>query len=221
MLTSADPRFVEKPQTFRVMSRRISSKYFCERSAAEQKRGITRKSLICTALGLAFGLLSETTDADQWNAQCTLVTGPNAGQVVVVTINPAPPINAPCSVGSDRGYISRTSAPIGNIGCQCTLFTGPNVGKWFPYEGALPLASACKVGTDRGYISRTSLNQPYNEIFGGQSHHGSSTDPNFVCTVQVNGRTWDVPSVRVPPPAFGAPCQAGGVTGRVSRTSAK
>jgi hypothetical protein len=179
---------------------------------------MTCNPLICTALALAFGLFSEATDAQ--NAQCTLVTGSKAGQVVPVTINPAPPLNASCSVGSDRGYISRTSAAT-NVGCQCTLFTGPNAGKAFPYDGALPLAKACKVGADTGYISRTSLNKTYTEIFGGQSHHGSSQDPNFVCTVKVNGRTWNVPSVGVPPPAFGAPCQAGGVAGNVSRTSAK
>ena len=140
---------------------------------------MTCNPLICTALGLAFGLFSEATDAQ--NAQCTLVTGSKAGQVVPVTINPAPPLNASCSVGSDSGYISRTSAAT-NVGCQCTLFTGPNAGKAFPYDGALPLAKACKVGADTGYISRTSLNETYNEIFGGQitPHHASSQDPNFV-----------------------------------------
>ena len=130
---------------------------------------MTRNTLIWTMLAFAFGLLSETTCAQ--NAQCTLVTGSKAGQVVPVTINPAPPLNAFCSVGGDRGYISRTSAAT-NVGCECRLFTGPNVGREFPYDGALRLASACKVGADRGYISRTSLNETYNEIFGGQSHHG-------------------------------------------------
>ena len=171
---------------------------------------MTCNPLICTALGLAFGLFSEAMDAQ--NAQCTLVTGSKAGQVVPVTINPAPPLNASCSVGSDRGYISRTSAAT-NVGCECTLFTGPNAGKEFPYNGALPLASACKVGADRGYISKTSSNDIYN------GH--SSLDPNFVCTVKINGRTWNVPSWRVPPPAFGAPCQAGGVTGYVSRSAGR
>jgi hypothetical protein len=231
---------------------------------------MTCNPLICTALGLAFGLFSEATNAQ--NAQCTLVTGSKGGQVVPVTINPAPPLNASCSVGSDRGYVSRTSGAVcdtnavctitvsgrtlnipycGNpapalsavcnvggfggfisrtsaatnvgsqVGSQCTLFTGPNAGKAFPYNSALPLASACKVGADRGYISRTSLNEPYNEIMGGQSHHGSSLDPNFVCTVKVNGRTWNVPSVGVPPPAVGAPCQAGGVTGYVSKSAGR
>jgi len=67
---------------------------------------MTRNPLIYIALALTFELFSETTDAQ--NAQCTLVTGPNAGQVVPVTINPAPPLNASCTVGSDRGFISRT-----------------------------------------------------------------------------------------------------------------
>ena len=228
---------------------------------------MTRNTLICMAFVLALGLFSEAAHAQ--NAQCTLVTGSKAGQVVPVTINPAPPLNASCSVGSDRGYVSRTSGAVcdtnavctitvsgralnvpycgnpapalnavcnvagfggyisrtsaaTNVGCQCTLFTGPNAGKAFPYDGALPLANACKVGADTGYISRTSLNITYGEIFGGQSHQfASSQDPNFVCTVKVNGRTWNVPSVDVHPPAFGAPCQAGGVSGYVSRTSAK
>jgi hypothetical protein len=231
---------------------------------------MTRNTLICTAFGLAFGLFSEATDAQ--NAQCTLVTGSKAGQVVPVTINPAPPLNASCSVGSDRGYVSRTSGAVcdtnavctitvsgrtlnipycgnpapalnavcnvagfrGSIsrtsaatnsgatnlgpGCQCTLFTGPNAGKAFPYDGALPLASACKVGADRGYISRTSLDVTRGEIFGGKSNMRNSLDPNFVCTVQVNGRTWNVPSVSIYTPAVGDACQAGGVAGHVSST---
>jgi hypothetical protein len=162
---------------------------------------MTRNPLVCIALGLTFGLFSETMDAQ--NAQCTLVTGSKAGQIVPVTINPAPPLNASCTVGSDRGYISRTSAPT-NEGCECTLFTGPNAGREFPYNAALPLASACKVGDDRGYISKTSYNRG---------------DTNFVCSVKVNGRTWNVPSWSVPPPGWGAPCRAGGVTGYVSRSA--
>ena len=135
-------------------------------SDKHKDHGVTRNTLICTALGLAFGLFSEATDAQ--NAQCTLVTGSKAGQVVPVTINPAPPLNASCSVGSDRGYISRTSAAT-NVGCQCTLFTGPNAGKEFPYNGALPLAKACKVGADTRVDSEIRSLKP-TEKFLVESH---------------------------------------------------
>jgi len=165
---------------------------------------MTRDILICATLALAFGLFSETTYAQ--NAQCTLLSGTNFGQAVPVTINPAPPANAPCQVGSDSGYVSRTPSGVGlNFNAVCTIVAfGHTLA--LPYEGnSAPVVGApCQIGNVNGYVSSTSAKTsataectPFSGPYAGQPMAFSGT----------------------PAPALNAPCKIGNDSGYISRTS--
>ena len=108
---------------------------------------------------LGIGLSSASAARGQ-NAQCTITSGQNFGKILPYQADPAPPMNAPCQVGSYSGFISRTSSGIGvNANSVCTIaVSGHTVDA--PYEGnPVPaLRTPCKVGDITGYISRTSAN---------------------------------------------------------------
>ncbi len=96
------------------------------------------------------------------NSQCTILSADNFGKVVPYTANPAPALNAPCTVGSDTGYISRTSSGIGvNANSRCTItVSGHTI--TVPYEGhPVPaLKTPCRVGNVMGSITSTSAPIP-------------------------------------------------------------
>ncbi len=166
----------------------------------------------CWMLGaLGLGLVSVPASAQ--NAQCTLLSGPNIGQVIPVTINPAPPLNAPCQVGTNSGYISRTSSGVGvNTNATCRIAAAARVLD-VPYQGnpAPPLAAPCQVGNLGGYVTKTS---------GPNSNPNAQcmvVSPNFSQSTPPPGTA--VPFYASPPPPLDSPCKVGMDSGFISSTS--
>jgi hypothetical protein len=169
------------------------------------KRRMVHRTLTCGVLGWCLSLLPQPASAQ--NAQCTILIGSNAGQVVPVTINPAPPLNAPCQVGGSRGYISRTSSGVGvNANAQCTIVVSRHPVA-VPFEGnpAPALNAVCQIVGVNGYVSSTS----------------APTNISAQCTpLSGPNRGQGIPYSATPPPALKAPCKIGNYPGYISRTSA-
>jgi len=161
---------------------------------------------IVTYVVLGWGLLLWPMPALAQNAQCTLLIGSHVGQVIPVTINPAPPLNAPCEADGAKGYISRTSAEVANVNAECTIVASGHT-LTVQYEGnPVPaLNAACRVGDVDGYISRTS----------------ARTNITAQCT-PLGGphRGQAIAYSATPPPALKAPCKIGNDAGYISQTSA-
>jgi hypothetical protein len=101
------------------------------------------------------------------NAQCTILAPEDFGKVVPVTVNPAPPLNAHCSIpdpsgrGFQGGYISTTSSGIGiNVNSRCTISVSQHTIQ-VPYEAHPPVIhSICRVGNVTGFISASYSSAP-------------------------------------------------------------
>lgn len=179
--------------------------------------------LLCGILAFSI-VLSSATEAQTAgaNAQCT-ITAPEAfGRMLPYHGDPAPPLNAPCSIGNQTGYISRTSSSVGiNSNSRCTITVSGRTLE-VPYEKhpAPALGAPCQVGNITGRISVTSVKPRPAPPALSSTANAQAAGTNAECTITAPegfGRT--VPYHADPAPPLNAPCSIGNQTGYISRTS--